>query len=101
MAKPTAQKQAIEAIPAPVDPVAIATDINLEDAIAPDIDLESAIADQLLDAVDWQKVKQALLKKAPARLFKWFQAQILPSDGSPMITNEIEAMAISEGTADA
>jgi hypothetical protein len=66
-----------------------------------DINLEDAIADQLLDSVDWQKVKQALLKKAPARLFKWFQSQILPTDGSPMITNEIEAMAISEGDSNA
>jgi hypothetical protein len=46
-------------------------------------------------------VRSALLKKAPAKLFKWFQAQLLPTDGSPMITNEIEAMAISEGATDA
>jgi hypothetical protein len=36
-----------------------------------EINLEEAIADQLLDSVDWSKVKQALLKKAPARLFAW------------------------------
>ena len=66
-----------------------------------DIDIESMIADQLLDSVDWNKVKQALLKKAPSRLFKWFQAQLLPTDGSPMITNEIEAIALSEGANDA
>jgi hypothetical protein len=65
-----------------------------------DINLEDVIADQLLDSVDWQKVKQALLKKAPAKLFKWFQSQLLPTDGSPMITNEIEAMAICEGATD-
>jgi hypothetical protein len=69
--------------------------------LSTEIDLEDAIADELLDSVDWSKVKQALIKKAPARLFKWFQSQILPSDGSPMITNEIEAMAISEGATDA
>jgi hypothetical protein len=68
---------------------------------APDIDIESIIADQLLDDIDWQKVKQALLKKAPSRLFKWFQSQLLPTDGSPMITNEIEAIALSEGATDA
>jgi hypothetical protein len=50
----------------PPEPVAqsaapLSTDINLEDAIA----------DQLLDSVDWQKVKQALIRKAPARLFAW------------------------------
>ncbi|MEI6064139.1 MAG: hypothetical protein WCQ26_06075 [Pseudanabaena sp. ELA748] len=47
--------------PAPVDVVAIATDVNLEDAIA----------DQLLDDIDWQKVRAALIRKAPAKLFAW------------------------------
>jgi hypothetical protein len=76
----------------------------VEQSAAPlniEIDLESAIADQLLDDIDWSKVKQALLKKAPARLFKWLQSQLLPIDGSPMITNEIEAIALSEGVTDA
>ena len=35
------------------------------------INLEDAIADDLLDAIDWQKVRAALLKKAPAKLFAW------------------------------
>ena len=68
---------------------------------APDIDIEDMIADEILDSVDWSKVKQALLKKAPARLFKWFQSQLLPTDGSPIICNEIEAIALSEGANDA
>ena len=38
---------------------------------APDINLEDAIADQLLDDIDWQKVRAAILRKAPARLFAW------------------------------
>ena len=46
---------------APVDPVAIGTELNLEDAIA----------DQLLDDIDWQKVRAALIRKAPAKLFAW------------------------------
>jgi hypothetical protein len=66
-----------------------------------EINLEEAIAEQLLDDIDWSKVRAALLKKAPARLFKWFQSQLLPSDGSPIITNEIEAIALSEGANDA
>jgi hypothetical protein len=70
------------------------TDI-VTNAIAPDI--EDMIADQLLESVDWQKVKQALLKKAPAKLFKWFQSQILPTDGDRIICTEVEAMALSEG----
>ena len=50
----------------PPEPVAqsaapLSTDINLEDAIA----------DQLLDDIDWKKVRAALIRKAPARLFAW------------------------------
>ncbi len=47
--------------PAPVDVVAIGTDVNLEDAIA----------DQLLDDIDWSKVRSAIIRKAPQRLFAW------------------------------
>ena len=36
-----------------------------------EINLEDAIADQLLDSIDWRKVRAALLKKAPAKLFAW------------------------------
>jgi hypothetical protein len=35
------------------------------------IDLEDAIADQLLDDIDWQKVRAALIRKAPQKLFAW------------------------------
>jgi hypothetical protein len=66
--------------------------------IAPDI--EDMIADQLLDDIDWSKVRSALLKKAPSRLFKWLQAQLLPTDGDRIICTEVEAMALSEGKTD-
>lgn len=36
-----------------------------------EINLEDAIADQLLDDIDWQKVRAALIRKAPAKLFAW------------------------------
>ena len=39
------------------------------DAIA--FDLEEQIADELLNNIDWAKVRSALLKKAPAKLFAW------------------------------
>ena len=35
------------------------------------VDIENAIADELLDSVDWQKVKAAIIRKAPAKLFAW------------------------------
>ena len=34
-------------------------------------DLEEQIADELLSNIDWAKVRSALLKKAPAKLFAW------------------------------
>jgi hypothetical protein len=34
-------------------------------------DLEDQIADELLNNIDWAKVRSALLKKAPAKLFAW------------------------------
>jgi len=34
-------------------------------------DLEEVIAEELLDNIDWSKVRSALLKKAPAKLFAW------------------------------
>ena len=57
----TAKNKPISEITAPVDVVAIGTDINLEEAIA----------DQLLDDIDWQKVRAAIIRKAPAKLFAW------------------------------
>ncbi|MBD2152610.1 hypothetical protein H6F44_21170 [Pseudanabaena sp. FACHB-1277] len=46
-------------------------DLDLESAIATDINLEDAIADQLLDDIDWSKVKAAMLTKVKQRFFTW------------------------------
>jgi hypothetical protein len=59
------QKQAVE----PTQPEYQGTPAPLSTIV--DIDLESAIADELLDSVDWQKVKAAIIRKAPAKLFAW------------------------------
>lgn len=34
-------------------------------------DLEEQIAEELLDNIDWSKVRSAILKKAPQKLFAW------------------------------
>ena len=34
-------------------------------------DLEEQIADELLNNIDWAKVRSVILKKAPAKLFAW------------------------------
>ena len=36
-----------------------------------EMNLEEAIADELLNDIDWQKVRAAIIRKAPAKLFAW------------------------------
>ena len=38
---------------------------------APDFDFESMIADEILDNLDWAKVKTAMLAKVKQRFFAW------------------------------
>ena len=56
-----AVKQAVEATTQP--------ELLTSDAIA--FDLEEQIADELLNNIDWSKVRSAILKQAPAKLFAW------------------------------
>jgi hypothetical protein len=56
-----AVKQAVEVTTQP--------ELLTSEAIA--FDLEEQIAEELLDNIDWSKVRSALLKKAPAKLFAW------------------------------
>ena len=46
----------------------------VEQSAAPlsiDINLEEAIADELLNDIDWQKVRAAMMRKAKAKFFAW------------------------------
>lgn len=73
-----------------------ATDI-VTNEIATDINLEEAIADQLLDDIDWQKVRAAIIRKAPAKLFAWLTS----GDNTPINISqfpELSALPSSEGT---
>ncbi len=56
-----AVKQAVEVTTQP--------ELATPDAIA--FDLEEQIADELLNNINWSKVRSAILKKAPAKLFAW------------------------------
>ena len=67
MAK-TPIKQAVEPI---TENKPAFTDDDALKAIAPDIDIESMIADQLLDDIDWSRVKAAMLTKVKQRFFAW------------------------------
>jgi hypothetical protein len=65
-----AVKQAVETTQPDLVAQSAATDIATN-AIGPDGSIEDAIADQLLDSIDWAKVRAALIRKAPAKLFAW------------------------------
>ena len=61
------------AVKSPKEAVATTQPEN-SDTAAPlftNVDVEEAIADELLDSIDWQRVKAAIIRKAPAKLFAW------------------------------
>ena len=60
-----ALKTASKATTAPESVAQSAAPLSIE------INLEDAIADDLLDSIDWSKVRAALIRKAPAKLFAW------------------------------
>ena len=59
----------------------------IPDAIS--FDLEEQIADELLDNIDWSKVRSALLKKAPAKLFAW----LVSSNDTPVNISQYPELA--------
>ena len=50
---------------------AIAPPQVVEQSIVPGVNLEDMIADEILDEIDWAKVRSAMLNKAKSRLFAW------------------------------
>jgi hypothetical protein len=54
-----------------------------------EINLEEAIADEILDNLDWSRVRSALLKKAPARLFAWLAG----GDNTPINISQFPELA--------
>ena len=54
-----------------------------------DINLEDAIAEELLNDIDWQKVRAALIRKAPAKLFAW----LVQGDNTPINISQFPELA--------
>ena len=82
-------KQAIEPI-TPPETVAQSTA-----PLSTDINLEDAIADELLENIDWQKVRAALIRKAPAKLFAW----LVSGQNTPINISQFpELTALTPGT---
>ncbi len=81
-----AVKQAVELTTQP-EPVA--------QSAAPNINIEALIADEILDNLDWQKVRDTLIARARQRFWIWLSSQILPSEICTTALTEIDAIALS------
>lgn len=54
--------------------------------------LEEIVADELLDSINWDSVKKALLLRVQKKFIKWFTSG---GSASMIATNEIEAEALA------
>jgi len=63
------------------------------------LDIENLIADQLLEDLDWAKVRSALIDRARQKFWVWLSSQLLPVEQSRIGLNEIEALAIGASEA--
>lgn len=59
------------------------------EAPAPVVDLENAIADDLLDNIDWSKVRNLIIKKAPQKLFAWLTS----GNNTPVIVSQFPELS--------
>jgi len=56
--------------------------------------IEAMIADQLLEDLDWAKVRSALIDRARQKFWVWLSSQLLPTEPHQTALNEIDAIAI-------
>ena len=63
--------------------------------VFPDVqNIEGMIADQLLEDLDWAKVRSALIDRARQKFWVWLSSQLLPTEPHQTALNEIDAIAI-------
>ncbi len=61
----------------------------------PDVqNIEAMIADQLLEDLDWAKVRSALIDRARQKFWVWLSSQLLPVEQNRIALTEIDAIAI-------
>ena len=87
-----AVKQAVEITTQP-ETVAQNTAPIVTNEIVP-TDIEALIADEILDNLDWQKVRTALIDRARQKFWVWLSSQLLPTEPHQTALNEIDAIAI-------
>ena len=56
--------------------------------------IEGMIADQLLQDLDWAKVRAALIDRARQKFWVWLSSQLLPVEQNRIALTEIDAIAI-------
>ena len=88
-----AVKQAVETTTQPETVAQNAAPIATNE-IAP-TDIEALIADEILDNLDWQKVRESLIARGRQRFWVWLSSQILPSETCQVALTEIDAIAMS------
>jgi len=59
--------------------------------------IEAMIADQLLEDLDWAKVRSALIDRARQKFWVWLSSQILPDEICRIALSEGEAIALGSG----
>ena len=88
-----AVKQAVETTTQPETVAQNAAPIAINE-IAP-TDIEALIADEILDNLDWQKVRESLIARAKQRFWVWLSSQILSNETCQVALTEIDAIAMS------
>ncbi len=87
-----AVKQAVEITTQPEAVAKNAAPIVTNEIVPTDI--EALIADEILDNLDWQKVRTALIDRARQKFWVWLSSQLLPTELHQTALNEIDAIAI-------
>ena len=88
-----AVKQAVEPTTQPETVAQNAASIATNEIVPTDI--EALITDEILDNLDWQKVRESLIARGRQRFWVWLSSQILSSETCQVALTEIDAIAMS------
>ena len=77
-----------------LQPDTTAEPTNASVALSAAVDIENLIADELINDIDWQKVRSALIDRARQKFWVWLSSQILPDEICRIALSEGEAIAL-------
>jgi hypothetical protein len=78
----------------PLQTETTAETITTETVAIAALDIENLIADSLIQDINWQKVRTALIDRARQKFWVWLSSQLLPTEPHQTALNEIDAIAI-------